>query len=851
MFSFNRSGRTWSIFLLILLFIGACRQFPGGPTAGNPDPAAIITPDNNSGVDNTVDGTANNSAGAYPSKVSVLPGESLDFHISNGYGAKYTLSIYREGATPTLMGTIPNVSTINYSCTGGYDKGCNWPVGATFTVPKDWPSGIYTVYIPRQGGGNPMKTMFFVRAPKPTARILFLSSVNTFHAYNDFGGGSLYGFGDTVKSQKVSFNRPYANGTGLYDRWESHFVTWSAAAGYKMDYAATYDLEFQPQLLNGYDLVIIAGHSEYWTWDMRQRLSRFIADGGRFMNLSGNTMWWQVRFEDNGRTMIGYKDWKKDPQKSAELSTDVNWDRPIFDSSFTITGLHWPYGGYPGGTGDGYYAINANHWIYQGTGLKEDELFGKGKTVDTSIHDKESDGLAFNCAANGSTILGPVAGTGTPANFTILGLTRVYSKQRKLDGVAMMGLYTTSAGGAAFSAGTTGWVLGLDQPAVDRITRNVMDRFLAGNFPQEPAAPDSGHLFADRFNCTNLGRGRFETTIGDAARLNYVITEKITTARLTAACGVDGAGLELPVGSPGARFVAGLGPNWRSNVAVETEVHLNLAGFNIGNGAILTLITHYADNRIDAPVAVAALQIGNVNNALSMRYQPVGGPEMPWVPAPANGFFRVNTVWDAPGDKVGLTINGKGYERQVELGNFPLPNRADFGVLQKQGSSGGTICMDNLIYDGRPFGVEPTATPTPTPTNTPTPTPTPTATPTPAATPTPQGNEIHLGDLDGGSENMSNGRWQAIVTITVHDANHAPVARARVRGKWEGGANGNGSCMTNADGVCSLNKSVLPQNSSVTFTVTKISKTGATYRSAANHDVDGGTNGTTIVINRP
>ena len=91
MFSFNRSGRTWSIFLLILLFIGACRQFPGGPTAGNPDPAAIITPDNNSGVDNSVDGTANNSAGAYPSKVSVLPGESLDFHISNGYGAKYTL----------------------------------------------------------------------------------------------------------------------------------------------------------------------------------------------------------------------------------------------------------------------------------------------------------------------------------------------------------------------------------------------------------------------------------------------------------------------------------------------------------------------------------------------------------------------------------------------------------------------------------------------------------------------------------------------------------------------------------------------------------------------------------------
>jgi len=713
--------------LLLVLFAGACRPRASG------DNAAMFAPDNNSGVDNAAGGETDDSAGAYPSKVSVLPGESLNFHISNGYGAKYTLSIYREGATRVLMGTIPDVETGNHGCAGGYDDGCGWPVGATFTVPEDWPSGVYTVDIPRPGSRS-TRTLFYVRPAQPKSRILFLSSVNTNQAYNDFGGGSLYGFGDTVKSQWVSFDRPYANGVGLYDRWESHFVTWAEQAGYQMDYAATYDLDFVPHLLDGYDLVIIAGHSEYWTWDMRQRLSRFIADGGRFMNLSGNTMWWQVRFEDNGRTMVGYKDWKKDPQKSAELSTDVNWDRPIFDSSFTITGLHWPYGGYPGGKGDGYYAINANHWIYQGTGLQEDQLFGKGPTVDTSIHDKESDGLAFNCAADGSTILGPVAGTGTPANFTILGLTRVYSKQRDLNGVAMMGLYTTPAGGAVFSAGTTGWVLGLGQPAVDRITRNVMDRFLAGNFPQEPAAPDSGHLFADRFNCTDLGRGRFLATLNDAARLNYVITEKATGARLTAACGVDGAGLQLPAGSIGPRFVAGLGANWRPNVAVETEVYLNLAGFNIGNGAILTLMTHYADNRIDAPVAVAALQIGNVNNALSMRYQPVGGPEMPWVPAPANGFFRVNTVWDAPGDKVGLTIDGSGYERQVELGNSPLPNRADFGILQKQGTSGGTICMDNLIYDGRPAVVEPTATATSAPTNTPTATSESTAEATPTAT---------------------------------------------------------------------------------------------------------------------
>lgn len=684
----------WSAILFVLLIAGVCRT-----DAASGDPAAVLEMDNNSGVDLSAAGAENSSSGGYPSKVSVVPGESLDFHISNGYSAKYTLSIYREGATRELMGTIPNVSTANYGCSGGYARGCNWPVAAGFRVPNNWPSGIYTVDIPRSGG-SAMKTLFFVRAPKPEARILFLTSINTYQAYNDFGGGSLYGFGLAEKSERVSFNRPYMYGIGFLDRWEGKFVTWAEKAGYKMDYAATYDLEFVPNLLDGYDLVIIAGHSEYWTYDMRQRVKSYIYNGGRFMNLSGNTMWWQVRFEDNGRTMVGYKSWRNDPEKSAELSTDVNWDRPIFDSSFTITGLHWPYGGYPGGNGDGYYVINADHWLFQGTGLKENELFGKGASRDDSIHDKESDGLAFNCATDGSTILGPIAGTGTPGNFTILGLTPVAGKQRKLNGLAMMGLYTTPSGGAVFSAGTTGWVLGLQQSAVDRITRNVMDRFLAGNFPQEPAAPDSNYLFADRFNCDALNRDRFSAQITDAARLNYITTAKVKGATLEQSCGVDGAGLLLPATPTGMRFVAGLGPNWGSTPKLYSRLYLNLKDLNVKNGSILTLVQQYADNRVEAPVAVAALQIGMINNTLSMRYQPVGGAEMPWVPVPANSFFRVDTTWDAGQNKVGFRVNGnQGYEQSVNLGVFPQPNRADFGILVKKGTSGGRLCMDELIYD--------------------------------------------------------------------------------------------------------------------------------------------------------
>ena len=448
--------------------------------------------------------TPQTSGGGYPSKVSVAPGESLNFHISNGLNTPYELTIYREGVARQFMATIPNVQTENYSCAGKASTGCGWPSAATFTVPTNWSSGVYTVDIPRADGKR-YQLLFFVRERNPgTARILFLSSVNTFQAYNAYGGGSLYDT-EVPKLQKVSFDRPYnGDGLGHFNRWERHFVKWAEAAGYSMAYATTYDLEFIPNLLTPYDVVVIAGHSEYWTWAMRQRVKSYVASGGRFLNLSGNTMWWQVRFEDNGRTMVGYKNWMADPVKMREGATDENWDYPIFDSSFLITGLHWPYGGYPGAKGNGYYVVNADHWVYDGTGLAEDALFGKGPTLETSIHDKESDGLAFNCGTDGSSILGPIVGTGTPANFTILGLTPVFSKLRAMNGAAMMGIYTTPSGGAVFSAGTTGWALGLDQPAVDRITRNVLDRFLSNSLPQEPAAADADVIFRDRFNCLDL-----------------------------------------------------------------------------------------------------------------------------------------------------------------------------------------------------------------------------------------------------------------------------------------------------------------------------------------------------------
>ncbi len=701
-----RHRSTLVVALLAVLLLAACRSASPTGDALRGVPAGEA----DRGLDTDTEMSAVDQVdGGYPSKVSVAPGESIAFHISNNNASAYSLNIYREGALRQLMATIPNVSTQTYSCAEKASVGCGWPVAASFTVPIDWPSGVYTVDIPRGSGGR-YQMIFFVRERNPgTARILFLTSVNTFHAYNAYGGGSLY---DTTvpKLQKVSFDRPYSgSGLGNYTRWESHFVEWAEAAGYSMAYATTYDLEFQPDLLKPYDVVIIAGHSEYWTWDMRQRVKAFVAEGGRFMNLSGNTMWWQVRFEDNGRTMVGYKSRVDDPVKTREGSTSLNWKYPIADTSFLITGLHWPYGGYPGGSGKGYYTVHADHWIFNGTGLTENQSFGKGPTRATSIHDKESDGLAFNCGEDGSSILGPIAGPGTPGNFTILGLTSVTSKVRNMEGVAMMGLYTLPSGGAVFSAGTTGWILGLDQPVVDRITRNIIDRFLAGDFPQEPAAADADVLFRDRFNCTALERNRFATPLpsADAPKLNYVEVVKGEANQLTAACGYRGAGLAMRPSS-GSRYIAYLQPDLSGINALYTGVYLNLRDLMLVEGTTIDLFDDYADASLDDPPPVAVLQLGRRNGQLVARYQPVGR-DIAWVPVPADHFFFLETHWDKAAGTLSLAIDGQ--QRAVEA----LPaspgtlNRVDFGTIAVSGNASGTICLDELVYDDQSYDGPPPA----------------------------------------------------------------------------------------------------------------------------------------------
>jgi hypothetical protein len=134
----------------------------------------------------------------------------------------------------------------------------------------------------------------------------------------------------------------------------------------------------------------------------------------------------------------------------------------------------------------------------------------------------------------------------------------------------------------------------------------------------------------------------------------------------------------------------------------------------------------------------------------------------------------------------------------------------------------------------------------------PTPAPTATNTPVPSPTPTSVAGSMHVGDLDASSAAFNKARWQATVSILVHDADHNPLAGVTVSGSWSGGTNGTSSCVTDASGLCAVDSSnISNKSSSVTFSVDSLTASGYAYVATANHDPDGDSNGNSIAITWP
>ena len=399
----------------------------------------------------------------YTNRLSLFPGEQFTIHASSGLSA-CVLEIARVGVTRDLVHEQAVTVSDHPTPADADQNGCDWPAVAEIKVGREWRSGYYDIRLTDAAGAE-THHFICVKAARsaPRARAVLVLTTNTLHAYNYWGGASAYAhvedlmarratlpeamsraigrlstqrpFPDLllappqdmprlVNLEKRAFGQkpwagadpawsrghaqsPYDGSAGFLNKWEHHFVRWAESEGLALDYLTDHDVDADPTALDGQAVIILVGHSEYWSARQRRAVDTFIEAGGKLACFSGNTAFWKVRWEDEGQTLICHK-WRgfeNDPvAKTSPAEATHLWSHPAFGWPEAVTtGLSFLFGGYhrlglcaARGAG-GYTVYRDRHWALGGCDLYYGDVFGDA----VPLVGYENDGCALRIDDDG------------------------------------------------------------------------------------------------------------------------------------------------------------------------------------------------------------------------------------------------------------------------------------------------------------------------------------------------------------------------------------------------------------------------------------------------------------------
>jgi hypothetical protein len=199
-------------------------------------------------------------------------------------------------------------------------------------------------------------------------------------------------------------------------------------------------------------LLNIIGHSEYWTRQARINFDRFVSEGKNVLILSGNTMYWQVRYSEDKNQLICYRDADQDPEPNPLLKT-VSWNTPFLRFPIISSiGADFDHGGYgrdsiAQGGWNGYKIVSNNSPLLEGLGLNAGDIL--------SLPTVEYDGVpiaSFN--SNGYPIINTAA-----LGFwksEIIGFNPTTRNGIKTAGT-FAALQKTTTSGKIINVGSTDW----------------------------------------------------------------------------------------------------------------------------------------------------------------------------------------------------------------------------------------------------------------------------------------------------------------------------------------------------------------------------------------------------------
>ena len=418
----------------------------------------------------------------YTGQDSVLPGEPITLYASTT-ARSFKVSAFRMGwyrgdqarrlwRSPAVRGHRQRPSTL----IGGTNTvEADW--GPSLTVPTDgWPEGSYLLRLDAESGAQRYVPVT-VRSASTAGKIVIKNGVETWQAYNTWGGYDLYnGPGGTAdysnRSLAVSLDRPYdLSGAYMFLYHERATIELAERSGLPLAYATSIDIDADPHLLDGAAALFTPGHDEYWTPVERAHVTAARDAGLNIAFLGANNCFRRTRLASTRlgerRLVICYKtSYPQDPLfgKDNALVTSDYREPPDPDPESSLTGVL-----YESNPADAPYVVAMpDSWVYAGTRVRKGTSF-------TGLVGIEYDRV------------NPVY----PVERPIEVLSHSPLTCRGVNSYSDSAYYTHRGGAGVFAAGTMRWVaccnglttFGMNQRAHNftrRVTVNLLHAFADG-----------------------------------------------------------------------------------------------------------------------------------------------------------------------------------------------------------------------------------------------------------------------------------------------------------------------------------------------------------------------------------
>jgi len=431
---------------------------------------------------------------AFADRVSVLPGEPFRLLVSTPaprftvtayrmgwYGGAEARAVWKSGGVAGRVQRPAKVSPGTRTVSVRWDPSLSVPTGG-------WPEGMYLLRLDTSAG-KARYVPIVVRSRSARDRLVLMHAVNTWQAYNEWGGYSLYSGPDgsfSSRSYAVSFDRPYdGNGAGKYFFFEDETVHRAERLGLPLAYITNAEPGRDQRILDGARGLVSLGHDEYWTADMKRNATVARDKGVNLAFLGANALYWRVRYADTDlgkdRLLVGYKSATLDPIRTRDpRNTTAKFrDEPAADPEISLVGQ--PYDCFPASPAP-YTVADPTFFLFKGTGAR------KGSSYSGLI------GIEVDRVR---------AGDLTPRPLQVVAKSRTKCGSEPTWSTSVY--YTVESGAGVFSTGTMLWVYatrgptasrGIDEAAARfarRVTDNLLREMSQGPMGRRHPARDNLH----------------------------------------------------------------------------------------------------------------------------------------------------------------------------------------------------------------------------------------------------------------------------------------------------------------------------------------------------------------------